>query len=508
MSAPAHDPERFLATEHLIDDLPGRSIRGGAVTAISQIARVAIQFGAILLLARLLTPDAFGLIAMAAAVLSFFELFRDLWLSMATVQRQKITHAEVSTLFWINIAISVLVLLAILALAPAFARFYHRAELTRITAWLGVAVAIAGFSTQHVAILRRQMRFAALGAIDVGATAIGILTAIVFAASGDGFWALVAQRLAWASTLAISSWMLCRWRPGLPTRDIPLRTLLGFGGNVTLSSTLSLAARTFDQVLIGWSSGAFVLGVYERANKLLMAPIQHVNAPMFAVAVPMLSRLKPYPVRYRRGYLRALEAICMVTMPAAALLIAAPDWIVTLLLGHRWAAAAPIVMWIGVAALIQPATNTTGWLFLTQDRTNEMVRCNMLVSAARLGAIVLGLRFGAVGVAAALAISGILVRLPLMFWMAGRAGPVSAGDLYGAVVSSSIAAAGVFASVRLLHHVVATTPSGATSLHMALAVGVAATATLLSFIGLPRGRRALRDLRAMTSAFFRSEAVP
>ena len=153
-------------------------------------------------------------------------------------------------------------------------------------------------------------------------------------------------------------------------------------------------------------------------------------------------------------------------------------------------------------------TSTTGWLFLTQDRTNEMVRCNMLVSAARLGAIVLGLRFGAVGVAAALAISGVAIRLPLMFWMAGRAGPVSTGDLYGAVVPSSVAAAVVFGSVRLLPPLVATTSSGATALHLALAAGVAAIATLLSFFGLPRGRRVLRDLRAMKAVFFKPEAVP
>jgi PST family polysaccharide transporter len=444
---------------------------------------------------------------MAAAVLAFFELFRDLGLSTTTIQRPKITHAEVSTLFWINIAVCVLVLLAILALAPALASFYRHPDLARITIWLGIAIAIGGLSTQHIAILRRQMRFAALAAIEIGAAAISILTAVVVAGAGNGVWALVAQRLAWSIALTVSSWALCRWRPGRPTRAIPLRALLGFGGNVTLSSMLNMAARSLDQVLIGWWAGAFALGLYERANKLLMAPIRNVNAPLFAVAMPMLSRLAPYPARYRRAYLRALEAICMVTMPASALLIAAPDWVVSLLLGQQWADAAPIVMWIGVSALVQPATNTTGWLFMSQDRTGEMVRWNMIGSALKLAAIVAGLRFGPVGVAAALAVTGLLIRAPLLFWMVGRTGPVSAADLYGAIGPSAMAAAVVFGTVWLLHNA-APVPPGGSLLHLALAVGVAAAGALLSFVGLPRGRRAQRHLRTVKSAFFKPGIAP
>jgi PST family polysaccharide transporter len=197
----------------------------------------------------------------------------------------------------------------------------------------------------------------------------------------------------------------------------------------------------------------------------------------------------------------------MVTMPVAALPIAVPDLIVDLLLGPQWGGAAPFAMWLGIAALFQPVINTLGWLFVTRDRVREMVRWTVMGSGLRLIAVLGGLPYGAVGVAAAVALSGIAIRVPVLFWAIGRRGPISTLDLVRATGPATVAAVSVIAALSLMRGFVPL-PADAPALQLVLAVGVAAGVALLCYAGLPQGRRALRGFRLMRSAFTRVEVPP
>ncbi|HUD51132.1 lipopolysaccharide biosynthesis protein [Parvibaculum sp.] len=503
VSKPDHD--LFFRTDHLVDDLSGRSVRGGAVTIFAQIVKIVAQLGVTVVLARLLAPEAFGLVAMVAVVLTFLETFKDLGLSAATVQRPTITHEEVSTLFWVNVGLGFVAALLMVPLAPLLAWFYGEPELIDITLVLGIGFALSGFSTQHLALLRRQMRFSLLASIQMGAEILGMLSAVAAAYLGAGFWALILQRLVWSAVMALGGWVFCGWRPGRPGRLGHVRELLGFGGHVTGSNLVSLFVRNMDQVLIGWYWGATPLGLYDRAYKILLLPINNLNAPLFSVAMPALSRLADQPARYRATYLGIVEKLSMVTMPCAALLIAAPDLVVRLLFGPQWVAATPIVAWLGVAALYQPVTYTCSWLFMTQNRTAEMFRWGMVSSALSAAAIVAGLPFGAVGVAASWAVTGILIRMPALFWAVGRNGPVRPFDMVRAMIPSAIASAFVVVIVTVLRmsSVLNAVPLGGTLVVLGLC---AVLVTLLCFIGLPQSRRALGDFRQMAGSLFRRSA--
>lgn len=505
MPPPISEPGDHIAADILHYDVSTRSVRGGTVAVVAQFAKLAVQLGAIVLLARLVTPEAFGLVAMVVVVIAFLELFRDLGLASVTVQRAEITDVEVSTLFWAGTVVSIAMFLAVWALGPLLSMIYGRDELTEIAAGLGFGVVLGGLATQHLAILRRQMRFAALAAAEIVAAVAGIITAVIVAMMDGGVWALIAQRLVWSGTLALGAWTLCGWRPGVPAWNIALGRLVGTGGGAAVSSVASMAARTFDHALIGWMWGASVLGLYDRASGLLTAPTRSVNTPLMISATPLLRRLMERPQRYRRAYLRMFEAICMVSMPAAALLVATPDWVVAVLLGPQWADAAGIALWLAVAALYRPAANTAGWLLVSQGRTAELTRWSVAGAALRIAAIVAGVPFGVAGVAAALAISGLVVRLPLLFWLVGRKGPVSARDLYTAMSASVIAAGAVFGAVWGARQVPALMPPDpAAALGAALCLAI--LAALVCFAGLPRGRRALRDVRSVTSSLFSVEA--
>lgn len=325
---------------------------------------------------------------------------------------------------------------------------------------------------------------------------VGLAVAVGAALAGAGYWALVAQRLTAVVVLFVAAWLLSPWRPGRPARAAGVGALIGFGGNFTAFNVVNLVARSLDQVLIGWYWGAVTLGLYERAYKLLMAPINNINAPLYAVVMPTLSRLADEPDRYRRAYLATLEKLAMITMPGAALLVATSDWVVALVFGPGWHDATPILAFLGVAALFQPAAHTVGWLFLTQNRTRELMRWGLIGALITVGAVVAGLPLGATGVAACYALSGLCLRLPIVFWLVGRRGPVSTRDLYRAILPSALAAAVVLIVVAALRRV---PPLDALDPALGLAGAALLTAglTLVCFLAVPTSRRALRELRRL-----------
>jgi O-antigen/teichoic acid export membrane protein len=445
-----------------------------------------------MILARLLVPGDFGLIGMAVAVTGFISLFRDLGLSQATVQRDNITHADVNALFWVNVAVSTLLALLTVALAPLLGWFYGDPRVTGITMALAVGFVFGGIAVQHQALMDRQMRFTSRGAVDVASLAIGAGAGVVAAMLGAGYWALVIQTLAMALSAAVGFWLLSRWRPGRPAWSGAARSMVHFGGHLTGFQVVNYLGRNVDNLLIGRVWGAAPLGLYTRAYQLLMLPIRQVNAPLAAVGMPALGRLRGEPERYRAVYLRVLEKIALITMPGVAFLIATSDWVVRLVLGPGWEGAAAIFTWLGVAALIQPAANTTGWLFISQERGRDMFRWGILGTVISVVAIVAGLPWGAVGVAAIYAITDIILKTPLLFWYVGRSGPVRTIDLYRALTIPALASAATLSAI-LAFRQLTTIASPLHGLVLSALLGLGATIVIL--VLTPGGRAALRDIR-------------
>lgn len=500
---PSPDPDRFFRTDHLRSNLAARSVRGGAVTLGAQVFRFVISVGSTAVLARLLVPKDFGLIGMAAAVTGFISMFRDLGLSQATIQREEVTHADVNALFWLNLAVSTGLTLLTILLAPLLAWFYGEPRVLGITIALGSGFFLGGIAVQHQALLDRQMRFTVRSLIDVGSLTAGAIAAIVAAMLGAGYWALVVQALVTAMVSALGLWMFSPWRPGRPGWSPAARSMVGFGGHLTGFQVLNYVSRNIDNLLIGRVWGAATLGLYTRAYTLLMLPIRQVNAPLASVAQPALGRLRKEPEKYRTIYLRVLEKVALVTMPGVAYLIATSDWIIRLVLGAGWEGAAPIFTWLGIAALVQPVANTTGWLFVSQERGRDMFRWGVIGSAITVAAILAGLPWGALGVAAAYAVTDLLLKTPLLFWYVGRSGPIRGVDFYRAMAVPSLAAGVTLGSILLLRHWVHF--QGPLQGLLASALVALITATIALMVTVP-GRAALLDLRQF-GALLRARSV-
>ncbi len=493
--------EHHFRTDHLKADLGSRTARGGLLIAVAQGLKFCIGLAGTVILARLLTPVDYGLIGMVAILFNFVSMFQYLGLSTATVKWSDLTHKQVSTLFWLNMAFSAAIMLVAVGSGPLMAWFYKEPRLVWITAGYAVSILFAGLYIQHEAILSRQMRFAAIAVIEIAAISIGLIVAIVAAWYGAAYWSLVLNQFVMTLVTVVGVWTACKWRPGLPTRGAGVRSMLAYGGNLTGFNVTTFLARNLDNALIGKFWGAYQLGVYSRAYQMLLMPMQQINAPFAAVAVPALSRLADSPERYRDAYLKILQKIAMLTMPLVVFMMGTSDWLTLFLLGSKWQEAGRIFTLLGIAAIIQPVTKTTWWLFSTQGRTKDLFRWGIIGGSIASVAIVTGLRWGAVGVAASYAISDLLLTTPLLFWYVGRQGPVRAGDFYRTIapcMCASLSALVVLVLCRgwlgVFQHVVV-------RLTIALTITLAVSSVVL--MALPAGRLAMQNFKEMMMLLIR-----
>ncbi len=490
---PSGNPSReYFDTEHLTAALGSRTARGGVVTIVSHGLKFALSILATAVLARLLTPQDYGLIGMVAVFTGFVAMFKDLGLSLATVQRAEISYDQISTLFWVNVTISVAITVLMVLLAPLIGWFYGEPRLTMITIVTSLGFFFGGLAVQHEALLKRQMRFYALSVIAFLSMMIGYVVGIVLAWRGASYWSLVFSQLALLASNGFGVWITCRWRPGAPKRNTGVRSMLSFGGNVTGYALINYVSRNCDNLVVGRAFGPQLLGLYTKAAQLLALPTDQINEPLSSVAIPALSRLADSPERYRQAYLRIMEKIIMVTMPAVILMLATADWLVLIILGPQWIDSARIFIFMGVAGLFQPVASTGGWLLVSQGRVRDMLRWSLINAPISILSIVAGLPWGVVGVAASFSVGRILVANPLLFWFVGRTGPVRMGDFYrllapftGASICSLVACIVFRRFVEIPNPLIGF-----------VACGIIVAVTTPLFLALmPAGRKALVDIK-------------
>ncbi|MGA8220306.1 MAG: lipopolysaccharide biosynthesis protein [Candidatus Acidiferrales bacterium] len=401
-----------LNTDHLHADLKGRSVRGGLITLTSQGGQFFLQSISTVVLARLLVPAEFGMVAMVTAITGLASAFADLGLSEATIQRKEITHHQVSALFWINLAVGLGLTLVTAALAPILAKFYREPRLVNITLVLSVTFFIGGLRVQPDALLKRQMRFSSLAIRDLTSYAIGVAVAITMALRGAGYWALVAAPLTLNFTQTTLSWLMVKWRPGLPRRDANVGSMVAFGGNVAASYLIFNLNRNVDNVLIGWYWGAAPLGLYSRAYNLLMLPVRQLSTPAASVAVPAFSKIQGDPERFARYYLRATSLIMWISAPLFGFLFVAATPVIVLVLGAQWREAAPVFQILAISALGQMLLETTVWLLISRGQSGRLLKLLLIISPIIVASFVIGLPFGIKGVA----LSSSLVLLGILPW--------------------------------------------------------------------------------------------
>ena len=491
-SAKGNPADHYFRTDHLKENLSIRTARGAAVAITTQGLKFLITLIATSVMARLLTPQDYGLIGMVAFVTGFVAMYKDLGLSVATIQKSEISSKQISTLFWVNVVLSLAITLFTTAIAPLVSWFYREPRLTWITVFTSCGFLISGIAVQHEALLRRQMRYLSLATIGLVSIVVGYVVGIYMAWRGFSYWALVGSQLAVISSSTLLTLILCRWVPSLPKRNTGVRSMIRFGGHLTGFTTINYFSRNLDNLLIGRFAGAQQLGLYSRAYQLMGLPIDQINEPITSVAMPALSRLADSPDAYRRAYLRMVEKIAFITMPAVVLMIATSDLIIRIVLGAQWMGAVRIFVLLGVSGLFQPVANTTGWLLVSQGRGNHMFQWGLISGPIIICSFLIGLPWGAPGVAASYAFTRVCVVDPLLYWFVGRQGPVRMIDFYK-TMAPFVLASGVALLATLSFRKWGGVENGFYTIVACLVITT--VTTLLTLATFPSGRAALIDVK-------------
>lgn len=398
-------------------ELESRALRGGGLNLAVQIVRIVVELGSLPILARLLLPADFGAVAQATAVTGFLVLFKDLGLSVATVQRKEITHGQVSALFWLNIALGLLVAALVAGCAPGLVWLYG-GDLRPGQ----VALALAGLvlfdaaAAQHLALLRRRLRFGWLAGIQFAGVVGGIAAALLAAWAGWGFWALILRAGVTSLLTLVMAWVACGWRPGAFRRAQVSLDMVRFGGYVTGIDIVAHLTKNVDNVLIGRSWGAGALGLYTKAYSLLMLPLSTINGPLAAVALPALSRVQDQPQAYRSLFLRGCRLAVLAQIPIVTVAGVCTVDLVAVGLGDQWLGAVELFRALLPAAYVGATAPATSWIFVSSGHPKRLLKASLLVLPIVLTAFWIGLPYGAVGVAWGYSIALCLVRIPTILY--------------------------------------------------------------------------------------------
>jgi PST family polysaccharide transporter len=415
-SAPSSVSGRSERSVVASDELKGRTVRGGVAKMASQAATFIARIGSLMILARLLEPEDFGLVAMVTVVTGIFSLFKDAGLSLATVQRPSIDEEQLSALFWINMLVGVILAALTITASPALAAFYSEPRLVPIGLTLSLGFILNGAGVQHSALLQRQMRFTAIAAIEITSQVLSSAVGIAMALFGYGYWSLVVMALLLPGAWTIGAWLVAQWIPGRPRWAAEVRSMLGFGGKVSLNVLIVYVAYNVDKVLLGRLAGAEVLGLYGRAYQLINIPTENLNTAVGGVALAALSRIQDDTARFRSYFLKSYSMVLALTIPVTVACALFASELVFVLLGPKWTSAATIFRLLAPTILAFAMINPVTWLLFSTGKVDRSLKMAVVIAPLVIAAEIIGVRYGAVGIAFAYSLCMALLAVPMILW--------------------------------------------------------------------------------------------
>lgn len=350
------------------------AVKGGVSSVASQAIKLVMQTVATAILARILFPEDFGLIAMVTAISNFAILFKDLGLSTTIIQKQNLTYQEANNVFWLNIFLSLILTCIFIVTAPLMAMLYSEPRVTPLMMVIAATFFISGLGSLHYALARRQLKFWVISINEVMSMLAGVIVAIVMAYYGAKYWALLAQIVTQVIVSTLLIWVSISFIPSRPVWNNGVFDMLKFGGSISLYNALIYLSRNIDNVIVGTFLGAGPLGFYSKAYNILMMPMRQINAPLVTVALPTLSKLLDKPNEFKQFYLHATGIAALITVPLVFYSFVDADVLVMILLGEKWLAVIHTFRLLAPATFISAIHFLPGVLCVATGRPNIQLK--------------------------------------------------------------------------------------------------------------------------------------
>ena len=493
-----------MNTDHQINrrfsDIGRRSVHGSLMLLGSNALQLVLMVGTTMVLARVLTPGDFGLVAMGTLLIGMLDPIRQFGLPPAIVHQRRLEHEHLVELFRLSLKLSALLALVMSAMAPLIAWFFDKPNLTWMILLLTAGFLVRGTATVPLGLLRRQMRFGVISTVRVSSLVAGAATGIAWALWTQSYWALVLQHLMISLTEPVLLWLACGWRPtrlgsDWESRQSLVRAVVAYCKNSTLSSMVNSVGMQMDRVLLGRFVGVEQLGLYQNAQRWAAVPSLRLLEPIKTVAVSGFSRLRHDPERYRAYARKAFTVVIALTLPTLVFLCIEAREFVLLLLGAQWIDAVPLFQILVIGMLFTTTDRIAKWIYLSEGETGRALRWQLFATACLIASMVIGLPWGAVGVAAGFCAAKALLSYPTL-WYCLQTSPLRSSDFWGAAWRPAIATSGAAAALWFLRS--AQAPS--TELlpfRLAVDAGAFTAAFIAVWLLSPGGLRTTRELLAM-----------
>lgn len=381
-------------------------------TSVSTFGRRILALLANIILARLLAPADFGLVAMAAVVLGFIDIFKDLGTGAALIQRKNVSEGLLSSIFWFNVGFGLFATIAAIACAPLIAHMYKEPRVIPILIGMSVSFFMSALTIVHSCLLQRQMAFVTLAKIEVASAVVSYIVGIGAALLGHGVWSLVYQVVTNSAVFMVLIWFASSWRPRLIFVWLEVKSVMHYSLNLASFNVFYYFAQNVDNLLIGRYLGSEALGYYDLAYRLMTFPMQAISAVFGKVMLPYYAQAQDDLARFRQGFMRSASAIAFVTFPMMLGLLAVREHFVLTLFGTQWTPVIGLLALFAPLAAIRSVATTTGSIYMAMGRADLQLRWGVFTSLFVIGGLAIGLQWGIFGVAAGFTIATLLLLYP------------------------------------------------------------------------------------------------
>jgi O-antigen/teichoic acid export membrane protein len=403
----------------LMTELRQKTLAGITWSITSQAGKQVIALIIGIILARLLSPREFGLIAMITVMTGFAAIFAELGLSAALIQKQDVRQDHLSSVFWINLIGGLLLMLIFIVGAPLIAGFYHEPTLIPLTMLISTNFLIGSLNIVQKTLITKSLDFRTVAIAEISAIAVSGILAILLAYSGFGVWSLAIQSVVCSIVTAMLLWKLNTWRPKFTFNGRAVKELLGFSANLLGTQSLNYWVRNLDNLLIGRFLGTVALGGYSWAYSIMLFPQTNISSVISRVMFPSFSMIQKEKERIKSIYLSVTRVIALVTFPMMCGLFVTVVPFVMAVFGPQWAGMIPILQVFCVVGLIQSIGTLNGNLYLSQGRADLQFKIGLILRTNAILGIIVGLHWGVVGVALGYATASFINSYPNLFF-AGR----------------------------------------------------------------------------------------
>lgn len=371
-----------------------------------------VALGTSAILARLLAPSDFGLVAMAATFTRFVELIRDLGTGPALVREDEPGESLLSSAFWLNLTFGATASALLATAAPVAGTLLREPRLAPVLQLLAVVPLCSSLSVVHTSVLTRALRFRRMAMLELSGVLAGGVVAIMLARQGYGAWSLAWQSITAAAMVTAGTWLATAWRPRLEFHWGAIRRILRFSLNLTGFNILDYLVHNADNLLIGRYLGARDLGFYDLAYRLMLGPLHYVSTAFSRPLLPLYSRMRSEPARFRAAFLRVTGAIALLAFPILFGLFGVAPWFIDAVLGPQWAQVAILLRVFAPLGALLAITAGIPHIYQVMGRTDLLLRWQAAAGAVTVVAFVIGLQWGVTGVALSYAIVSCALAYP------------------------------------------------------------------------------------------------